>query len=481
MNNRISFGTDGIRQSVGAWPLTAHGLQQIGLGIGKYLKTVNSKPRVLIGRDTRISGDFLLASLCSGLLAYGVDVVDVGVITTAGVAYLTRRHAMDVGFVISASHNPWTENGIKLMGPSGFKLSDEVEKAIEDNINSASFDPSSKEYGRLATKDEWVEEYVDYLISPFRAFSFENLRLVVDCSNGAASQIAPRCFELLGAQITVLHNAPTGFNINVDSGSEVVREGKGDLIAMVKSEGATFGIAFDGDADRAIFVDEKGNLVDGDHILYILARYLDSRNDLPDKRVITTEMANSGLDVALSKVGVEVTHTKVGDKYVVRELQKGGHRLGGEQSGHIIIFDAEHTTGDGIYTALFLGQVLLSGDGLPLSVLSEGLVKLPQVIASAYVSKKPPLNDLDEFIRHRESIVTSLGEDVILNTRYSGTEPLFRVMIQGTGNHTLHEITRQAVRLCRGLQSLTGDGEGWLEVKDCTTGDPIDVAQFDSE
>lgn len=473
---KIRFGTDGIRQIVGEWPLNAPGAQQIGLGLGKYLKKVNDNPCVIIGRDTRISGDFLFTSLCSGLLAYGVDVIDVGIITTAGISYLTRTHRMEIGIVISASHNPWTENGIKLIGSDGLKLSNEIEEVIENNVNSDAFDSVINTYGHISRKDEWVEEYIQYLIAPFKDLPFKRLRLAFDCSNGAASRIAPRCFELLGSEVVVLHNLPTGININLNCGSEMVRESKGDLIPVVLEERAHFGVAFDGDADRAVFVDEYGNLVDGDHILYIFARYLDSNGDLLGRTVVTTEMANSALDTALSKVGITTKRTKVGDKYVVRELSSKNYRLGGEQSGHIIVFDEEHTTGDGVYTALYLAQILLRKGKPTLSKLTSGLEKLPQVIVSAYVSKKPDVNKLDDFIMERERISNDLGEDTVINTRYSGTEPLFRVMIQGTNVHSLEMITREAIKLSRVLQSRTGDKDGSLEVKDCTSGALIDIS-----
>lgn len=475
---KIAFGTDGIRQTAGSWPLDFKGLHQIGLGIGKYLSEKSEHPRVVIGQDTRTSGDFILSALCSGLLSCGIEVTDVGVITTAGIAFLAKHYQQDIGIVISASHNPSTENGVKLIGPDGFKLPEQAEIDIENAINSENENKPAG-FGRIAHKPEWVDAYVDHLVAPFEQHPFNKLRVVLDCSNGAASWIAPRCFERLGCETTVLHNQPDGTNINRASGSEVVRERRGDLIPEVLKQKAHFGAAFDGDADRAVFVDEDGNLIDGDYVLYIFGKHLDEKGELPGKAIVTTEMANSGLDKSLAQIGLDVIRTKVGDKYVVRELQNGGYRLGGEQSGHIILFDEDHTTGDGIFTALFLAQILLDTPSHSLKNLATNLIKLPQVIASAYVSQKPQTDEIDNFVTEQNRIIDELGEHGILNTRYSGTEPLFRVMIQGTDNHSLDEITRDALKLCRILQTNTGDANSRIEIKDCVTGAPIDVSQYE--
>jgi phosphoglucosamine mutase len=475
MKQTIRFGTDGVRESAGKWPIDIVGAQHIGMGVGQYLKEHFERPKVIIGRDTRISGDMLSSALSSGLLSYGVDVVDVGVMTTAGVAYLAKKHGFQMGVVISASHNPWTENGIKLIGSDGFKLKDDIETKVETYINEAC--PSEiHEFGFLTHDTSLVDDYVDYLVAPFDPNLFKQLRVVVDCSNGAASAIAPRCFEALGSQVIVLHNQPTGMNINLNGGSEVVRAGKGDLIACVMKEGAHLGVAFDGDADRAVFVSEKGALVDGDYVLYIFGKYLQSVGQLPGDCVVTTEMANAGLGQSLEKDGIRTIYTKVGDKYVVREMLQHGYRVGGEQSGHIILLDEEHTTGDGIYTALFLCQIVLQKPVISLSAEAEGMIKLPQVIASARVSSKPSLDEVLEYRKELTNVLHELGDRVIVNVRYSGTEPLLRVMIQGEPEQSLEEIARQAIRLCRSVQTHTGDANASLEVKDCTTGASINLS-----
>ena len=479
MTEPIRFGTDGVRESAGTWPIDINGAQHIGMGVGQYLKEHFDQPRVLIGRDTRISGDMLSAALSAGLLSYGVSVVDAGVITTAGVAYLTKKYPFNMGAVISASHNPWTENGIKLIGHDGFKLKDDIEKQVEAYINEAR--PSQiQEFGFLTYDPGLVEDYIQYLVAPFNPELFKGLKVVLDCSNGAASKIAPRCFSLLGSQVTAIDCEPTGMNINLNGGSEVVRAGQGELIGCVAKEGAHFGVAFDGDADRAVLISETGALVDGDHVLYMLAKYLKSKGHLDGNAVVTTEMANGGLGQSLEKEGIRTIYTKVGDKYVVREMVSNGYRLGGEQSGHIIILDEDHTTGDGIYTALYVAQMLLekAAAGAPLSLDAEtrGMAKLPQVIASARVSSKPDLNALGELQQQMDEITREMGERVMINTRYSGTEPLLRVMIQGDPEQSLKDIARMAIRLCRSVQAQTGDLNGSIDVKDCTTGARIDLA-----
>lgn len=470
----IHFGTDGVRETAGKWPMDIQGAQRMGMGIGRYLRENDNHPRVLIGRDTRISGDMLASAISAGLLSYGVNVVDAGVITTAGVATLTRKHGFNLGVVISASHNPWTENGVKLVGPDGFKFKDELEAKVEGYINEAL--PSEiQDFGTLSVDTSLVEDYVQYLIAPFDRALFSRLCLVMDCSNGAASAIAPRCFELLGTTVHVVNNQPDGKNINNNAGSEVVRAGRSKLPQLIREQGAHFGAAFDGDADRAVFIDESGALVDGDHVLYMLGKHLHEKGELSGSMIVTTEMANAGLEKALTPDGIQVKYTKVGDKYVVREMRENGYKVGGEQSGHIIVLDDDHTTGDGIYTALYVAQVLLEKPQISLRAAAEGMAKFPQVIASAKVSAKPKLDDLGPFVQARDAVNEELEGKAVINTRYSGTEPLFRVMIQSETGHTMEDIARLAIRLCRAVQSATGDANAHIDVKDCTTGASIDV------
>lgn len=474
---RIKFGTDGVRGEAGTPPMDVASVVRIGRGVGKQLRAqCKEHPRVLIGRDTRRSGDMLASALATGLLAAGVDVADAGVIPTAGVAHLTRHYKMDLGAVISASHNPWQENGIKLIGADGFKLEDEAECSFEEAIAAVEQDAAvSRAYGRLLEPRDWTGGYVRYLVSPFEPGSFAGLKVVLDCSNGAASRVAPECFARLGASITVLHASPDGQNINNQSGSEYLRSGRSELPAMVRAAGAHMGVAFDGDADRAIFVDEEGTLVDGDYVLFLLARRLQEQQRLGGGAVVTTTMANSGLEHALRNLGIPTRRTPVGDKYVLRDMLAGRHVLGGEQSGHIIIYDEDHTTGDGIYTALYVASVLAASGGRSFSELARGMEKLPQVIASARVPQKKELSELPGYTAARDRLQEILGDGATLNVRYSGTEPVVRVMIEAGRPHEVTDLALYAFRLCRTVQEETGGATGEIEIKDCVTGQTLDV------
>jgi phosphoglucosamine mutase len=472
---KIEFGTDGVRGEAGVWPIDISGAAQIGHGIGTLLDRQTAAPKVLIGRDTRQSGEELANALARGLSLHSVQIVDVGVMTTAGVAYLTKHLNMDAGVVISASHNPWTENGIKVIGPDGCKLNDEQEQALEQAVNQPSNAASNNVKGHVQRMPELVAAYINHLVEPFKDIDLSGLTLALDCSNGAASIVAPQCFERLGCRTLVTQADPDGTNINHGCGSEAVREGRGELSGIVTSQRLNLGAAFDGDADRVVLVDETGHLVDGDHILYILATRFKNENRLPGNVIVTTSMANRGLDTALANHGIQVIRTPVGDKYILRELQNNGYVLGGEQSGHILIYDETHTTGDGIYTALFIASILAQDGCPPLGQLARPLRKSPQVIASARVASKPDLQTLSEYQREQQRIAEHLGPGVVINARYSGTEPLFRVMIEGMLQHQLADIAKCAVVLGRAVQAATGNLNGLIEVKDCTTGTTLSL------
>lgn len=474
----VRFGTDGIRGEAGIWPINTLGAMQIGQGLGTFLSTETENPKVLIGRDTRISGDALCTAIGAGLLAAGADVVDVGVITTAGVAYLAKRHAFCAGVVVSASHNKWQENGIKIIGGDGFKLADEKERAIEGMIAEViqeNGEQGERQFGHLERRPELVDDYINHLIKPFVELDFSSLKIALDCSNGAASAIAPHCFELLGCRPYVLHAQPNGTNINADCGSEAVRDGNSDLAQILQTDELHFGAAFDGDADRVVFLDSESKLVDGDHILYILGKHLQENEELAGNTVVTTHMANGGLEASLDKLGIKTIRTPVGDKYILREIVDKGYLLGGEQSGHIILFDDLHTTGDGIYTALYLASVLLE-KGTTLSELAAPMKKFPQVIASAKVSSKPALSSLKTLEQEKRRAVKELGESGTINIRYSGTEALVRVMVEAGNNHTTSELAGIAKRLFEQVQAETGDLGSWYEIKDVTTGQLADAA-----
>jgi phosphoglucosamine mutase len=474
----IEFGTDGVRGEAGSWPMNSLGALRIGQGVGAYLKEKTASPCVLIGRDTRQSGDTLMAALASGLLSRGVRVLDVGVIPTAGVAYLTKRYGLDIGAVISASHNPYTENGIKLISPDGLKLPDETERLIEGHISEAGNGSAhTADFGHFEQRAGWIDDYIAHLIAPFADVPFTGLRIALDCSNGAASYVAPRCFALLGCETVVLHATPTGKNINHRCGSEEVRSGASDLPGVARASSANLAAAFDGDADRAIFVDEAGNLIDGDHVLYILGLHLKAQDRLAGDVVVTTQMANSGLDMALKEQGIATIRTRVGDRYVMQEMLANDYVLGGEQSGHIILYDDWHTTGDGIYTALTIASVLIENSPATLQQLAAPMPKLPQVIASAQVVDKRPLAEMDAFNAEYEQVTAELGGEATVNVRYSGTEKLVRVMVEGTTAHSMADVTRQALRLARIVQVATGTdpASAALDVKDCATGASLDL------
>lgn len=475
----IKFGTDGVRGKAGEWPINPEGAFLIGLGVGAYIHARTARARVLIGRDPRQSGALLSDALIRGLRLQNMDVLDVGVMTTPGIAHLTMRSGASIGVVISASHNPWNENGIKLVGADGFKLEDAAEGEVESFINTFILPEAqppqvraSKSGFTLLVKNG-VENYVEHLVSPFPAGALKGLRVVLDCSNGAASGVAPLAFERLGAAVTITHASPDGMNINHQCGSEYFRSGKGDLAANLSAAKAHLAAAFDGDADRAIFCDEQGKLVDGDHILYLLARHLQAQGRLPGNTVVTTSMANSGLDDGLAECGIRTLRTPVGDKYVLREMLAGGYVLGGEQSGHIILYDPQHTTGDGIYTALWIAYLVNQHPQRSLAALAQGFHKKPQVIASARVASRPDLKSLPGFNRLYEQAHTQLGSGATINVRYSGTEPLVRVMIEASLEHGVGELAELAQTLCRQVQQESNSPQAAVEIKDCVSGQII--------
>lgn len=480
MNNstQINFGTDGIRGIAGEWPINLEGTRKIGAGLGAYLRTqISSGAKVLIGQDTRLSSDMLVAALASGLLAQGIDVHIAGVLPTSGVAFMTKTNGFDSGVVISASHNPWPQNGIKLVSSSGSKLTDQQQEQIVTFINT----PEQKletpsDFGRMYFRDDLVDQYIEFLIEPFKQNdALSNLHIIIDCANGAASGIAEKAMQKLGIKTNAIHDQPDGKNINVDSGSEVIRDGQGTLYQLVIQENADLGVAYDGDADRAIFLDDKANLIDGDHVLYILAKYLKQNKALNNNTLVTTEMANSGLEQALAKIDVNAIRTKVGDRYVFEKMMAEDYILGGEQSGHIIIYDQDHNTGDGIYTSLYLIYALSQMGGDSLGQIASELEKNPQVISSSAVKNKIALESIAEFQDALLQLQQELGAETTINARYSGTEPLFRLMIEGSLDHTPEQLARAAVQISRIVQSANQNPGGWIEIKDCASGKTLEI------
>jgi phosphoglucosamine mutase len=420
------FGTDGIRAVAGQSPLDSTTVYAIGLALAQILGAKTPRPRVLLGMDTRESSEWIAATLTAGLDAGGASVENAGVITTPAVAFLTHTHGFATGIVISASHNPWQDNGIKLFGPDGYKLPDAVELAIEEEIflQLASSTTVSRQSVAPTVNDADRAEYVRFLLAAVPGLSLDGKRIVIDCANGAASSVAPQLFSDLGGEVLITHASPDGRNINEACGAlhpEIVA-------GEVKTRGASMGITFDGDADRALFADEFGQVVNGDAVLLLAARDLQSRGLLTNSTVVATTMSNMGLEAALKRSGIGMLRAAVGDKYVLEQMIATGAALGGEQSGHII-FSGRSTTGDGLLTALLLLDVV-HRSGRSLAELIADLKVFPQVILNVKVREKKPLEGIPTVaaaIRAAEVELADSGRVVI---RYSGTEALARVMIE---------------------------------------------------
>lgn len=418
------FGTDGIRGIPGAYPLDDATLYGVARALGKYLLERHSQPRVLIGMDTRESGPHIASLLAAGMADDGVGFVSAGVITTPGVACLVRQKEFSAGMVISASHNPFHDNGVKLFARTGMKFPDGVEEHLEAEIRNHK-DYKAEAHARAVPVDRALdEEYLACLRQRMIAgANLAGMKLVLDCANGAASQLAPALFRSLGADVVPIHNFPNGRNINDGCGSLHPES----LQRKVAETQAALGVAFDGDADRAIFVSNSGRVVDGDGVLLACARYLKSAGQLKGNRIVGTTMANLGLERALESEGLSLARVPVGDRYVLEEMLHSGANLGGEQSGHIIFLD-DATTGDGLLTALKIAcLVALRG---PLDDLVRGLKIFPQTIVNVKVKSKPPLDSLPIVSEAIENATRTLGSAGRVVVRYSGTEPKARVMVE---------------------------------------------------
>jgi phosphoglucosamine mutase len=417
------FGTDGIRAIAGQSPLDAPTIYAIGLALAHHL---GASPRVLLGMDTRESGNWIAATLTAGLTAGGASVESAGVITTPAIAFLTHTHGFSAGVVISASHNPWADNGIKVFGPDGYKLPDSTELAIEDEIfrQLAANTTPPEQVTPPEVNETDRADYIRFLLAAVRGLSLDGKRIVIDCANGAASAVAPQLFADLGGEVIITHASPDGRNINENCGAlhpEIVA-------AAVTHRHASMGITFDGDADRALFSDEHGRVVNGDAVLLLAARDLQARGLLANDTVVATTMSNMGLEAALKRSGIQMLRAAVGDKYVLEQMLATGAALGGEQSGHII-FTGRSTTGDGLLTALLLLDIV-HRSGRSLSSLVADLKVFPQVIVNVKVREKKPLEAIPTVasaIRAAEQALAESGRVVI---RYSGTEALARVMIE---------------------------------------------------
>jgi phosphoglucosamine mutase len=433
------FGTDGVRGTANKdlGPELAFKLGRAGAFV---LARNKKRPKILIGKDTRLSGDMLESALAAGICSVGADVISLGIIPTPGVAYLTRELGADAGVVISASHNPMEDNGIKFFAGNGFKLPDELEDEIENIIISKKElpSPTGPDVGKVTYLADALERYATYLKEQ-AGTNLKGKKIVVDCANGAAFSLAPKVFADLGAEVIPHFNQPDGININAGCGSTHPEK----LMELVKEYGAHLGIAHDGDADRMLAVDEKGRLIDGDMIMVICALYLKSKGELPGNSIVVTVMSNLGLHIALKERGIEVLQTKVGDRYVLEKMLETGTVLGGEQSGHII-FSRLNTTGDGVATALQLLKVMTE-TGQPLSQLADQMVQLPQVLMNVRVKDKLGLENNIPIKEAIERVERTLGSGGRVLVRTSGTEPLVRVMAEGPDAAQLKELVQSIV------------------------------------
>jgi phosphoglucosamine mutase len=426
---RKLFGTDGIRAVAGVAPLDERTIHAVGMALAARLTEPGKTVRIVMGMDTRESGPWIAETLAAGLRAGGAEVANAGVITTPAIAFLARKHGFSAGVVISASHNPWQDNGIKIFGGDGYKLPDDVELAIEGEIDDVLREGAPGRTGESepalpAVNESYCLEYVRFLLDAVPGISLDNRSVVIDCANGAASTIAPQLFAELQGTVEVTHASPDGRNINFKCGAlhpEIVA-------SEVKALGASIGFTFDGDADRALFADEHGNVVNGDAVMLACARDLQASGKLAGDLVVATTMSNMGFEAALTRSGIRMLRAPVGDKYVLEEMRRSNASLGGEQSGHIL-FPARATTGDGLLTALLVLDVV-HRSGKTLGELIGDLKNYPQVILNVRVREKVPLDTLPAVvaaITEAERDLSGSGRVVI---RYSGTEALARVMIE---------------------------------------------------
>jgi len=426
---RKLFGTDGIRGTANVYPMTGELMLQLGRAVAYLIKSGNHRHRVVIGKDTRLSGYMLETALASGLCSMGVDVLLCGPLPTPAISNLTVSMRADAGAVISASHNPYGDNGIKFFSADGFKLPDEVEAEIEDLIANDKLHhlrPTATSIGKAYRIDDAAGRYIVYAKNTFpRHLTLEGLTIVVDCAHGAAYRVAPAVLEELGARVIVIGNQPDGKNINRGFGALHPET----MCKTVRKTGANLGIALDGDADRVVFCDEHGNVIDGDAVMAICGLDLMRRKALPKKTLVATVMSNMGLDQCIEKAGGKVVRTRVGDRYVLEEMRRGGYTFGGEQSGHLIFLD-QANTGDGSIAALALLSVMVES-GRPISELARCMDVFPQAQLGVVVKSKPELGSLGGVMRAIQDVERRLSGKGRVLVRYSGTEPKVRVLVEG--------------------------------------------------
>jgi phosphoglucosamine mutase len=452
------FGTDGVRGTANVEPVTAETALKLGRAAGHVFKNLESHSRgrgrhkIVLGKDTRLSGYMLENAISSGILSMGVDVLFIGPLPTPGVAYVTRSLRADAGIVITASHNPYADNGIKFFRADGYKLDDKIEHEIEDLVFSGQIEnirPTADEVGKAVRIDDALGRYIEHAKASFpRGMTLEGMRIVVDCAHGAGYKSTPCVLRELGAEVIVYGNQPDGKNINKDCGSMHPKL----MCQKVWEHRADVGIAHDGDADRVLLCDETGNLIDGDDIMTIAGLDMLQQNRLAEKTLVNTVMSNAGLEAAINKAGGKVVSSAVGDKNVIDEMLRNGFNFGGEQSGHLIFRDYS-TTGDGLVAALQMLRIMRS-NGAPLSKLAQCWTRFPQLVANVVVREKRPFEEMDgvaALVEEAQKDLKTHGGRVLL--RYSGTEPKARLLLEGSDAPTLE---RWSQRICEKIKQHVG-------------------------
>jgi phosphoglucosamine mutase len=442
---RKLFGTDGIRGVANVYPMTVEVALQLGKGCAYIFKDKNRRHKIVVGKDTRLSGYMIETAITAGICSMGGDVFLVGPLPTPGIAFLTVNMRADAGIVISASHNPYQDNGIKVFSSNGFKLPDPVEEKIESLMFTEELSPSSvtaNKVGKAFRIDDAIGRYIVFLKNTFpQELTLDGLHIVLDCAHGATYKVAPTVFEELGAQVTLLGAKPNGENINKNCGALYPRL----ISAMVRKKKADIGISFDGDGDRVVFVDENGEIIDGDQIMAICAARLSEERLLKKNTLVSTVMSNMGLEVAMREKGIRMIRTQVGDRYVVEEMVKRGCNFGGEQSGHLIFLD-HNSTGDGILSALQL-LAIMQKEGKSLSDLSDIMERYPQKLVNVRIKERKRLEDFPLVTQQIRKVEKKLGQKGRLLVRFSGTEPLVRVMAEGEDEKEIQMLVEETARV----------------------------------
>ena len=441
------FGTDGIRATAGEYPLDYNSVYTLGHALIELLRTEKLPPRVIIGRDTRESGQWIEQALFQGIEDANGAALSAGLIPTSAISFLTKQHGFSAGIVISASHNPYQDNGIKIFSAQGTKIVNSWEEILERAIIELDYSVQKRDI-TVSSDNTLSFDYIKFLKIRFGSVRLpRKIKIVLDCSNGASSHIAPMIFSDLGFDVIAINASPDGMNINKGCGSLYPQ----NLATKVVETGADIGVAYDGDSDRALWVDERGQILNGDHTLFVLARFMKEKKRLKTDTVVATTMSNMGLEKGLGEIGLKLVRTKVGDKYVLEEMMKINTNLGGEQSGHTIFLD-DCPTGDGILTSIKMLEVMAAKD-TTLSSIVAGFEEYPQILKNVPVSKKPEMQTYPKIVSAIKEVEKLLADSGRLNVRYSGTEPLARIMIEGPD---LQQIERYATNLASVISKHLG-------------------------